>query len=48
MPETDGFGLAGQIQQDAAITQTHDHVFLREPRQRCGACREMGLAGYLT
>ena len=49
MPETDGFGLAGQIQQDDAIAQTPLIMFSSTGHGSVAArCREMKLAGYLT
>ena len=49
MPETDGFGLAGQIQQDDAIAQTPLIMFTSTGHGSVAArCREMKLAGYLT
>ena len=49
MPETDGFGLAEQIQKDDAIAQTTLIMFSSSSHGSVAArCREMGLAGYLT
>ena len=49
MPETDGFGLADQIQKDDAIARTTLIMFSSSSHGSVAArCREMGLAGYLT
>jgi two-component system sensor histidine kinase/response regulator len=49
MPETDGFGLAEQIQRDDALTQTPLIMFSSTGQGSVAArCREMGLVGYLT
>jgi two-component system, sensor histidine kinase and response regulator len=49
MPDTDGFGLAEQIQQDDMISQTPLIMFSSTGHGSVAArCREMKMAGYLT
>jgi signal transduction histidine kinase/CheY-like chemotaxis protein len=49
MPETDGFGLAEQIQNDPDLGQTLMVMFSSTSQGSVAArCRKMGLAGHLT
>jgi signal transduction histidine kinase/CheY-like chemotaxis protein len=49
MPETDGFGLAEQIQEDPDLRQTRVIMISSTGHGNVAArCREMGLAGHLT
>ncbi|MGO9527635.1 MAG: response regulator [Verrucomicrobiia bacterium] len=49
MPETDGFGLAEQIRQDADLASTKLIMLSSAGRTSVASrCREMGFAGYLT